>query len=168
MKKRPYTKRKRAITDMAKRVLAAAIDNPDGTLAEIGKAARIPGKNAGQQAGRILRKPNIQERYRELMANTPGLGDQEILDRLAEGMNAKKIERFAYKGKVKSMNRDIDYPTRKSYLDLATRLNGAQVQKHEITGKDGAPILPDPVLNALDKMSEPDLKKLIKSLTANG
>lgn len=137
---------------------------PDATLREIGTKAGIKPKDAASVAGRILRKESIQERYQVLMARTPGLGDQEILNAIAAGIQATKIERFADKGRVKTEKVDIDFPTRKGYLDLAVRLNGAMTTKMEVSGKDGAPLIPDPIMKALEGMDEESLTALLAKL----
>lgn len=159
---KPY--RKRRLNPRAQAVLKAAVEDRDRTLREIGVIAGIKEKDAASVAGRILRRPNIQERYRELMATTPGLRDQEILDTLAAGMNATKVERFADKGKVKTEKIDIDFPTRRGYAELAVKLNGALTTRMEVAGKDGAPLLPEPITKALEGMDEASLNLLLTKL----
>jgi len=154
----------RRITPVAQRVLKAAAEDRDRTFKEIGIAAGIEPNTAASVACRILKRPHIQERYQALMAETPGLRDQEILNTIAAGMSATKVERFADKGKVKTEKVDVDFATRRGYADLAVRLNGALTTRMEVAGKDGAPLIPEPITKALEGMDETTLNLLLTKL----
>ena len=53
-----------------------------------------------------------------------GLSDEFLAMKLREGMDAEKVEIAKHQGKILDEKTYIDYPTRKSYIDLALRAKG--------------------------------------------
>jgi hypothetical protein len=100
------------------------------------------------------------------MERHPSLNRLALLGKLAEGLNAEKVERFAKDGLVKTTKTDIDFRTRGFYLALACEINGARSQKVELTGAQGAPLVPNALLAVLAGLDDAALKLLISKLSS--
>jgi len=152
------------ISPLAQRVLGELVRDPDQTVTQI---ARATGCTHPAVTG-IIRRPAVQEVMQEMMERHPSLKREALLQKLAEGLDASKKTYFADKGRVKTTKTDIDFPTRGFYLSLATKINGAQApQKIELSGPNGAPLIPDSLARVLEAMPEDVLKTLVAKLSGS-
>ena len=112
-----------------------------------GKTQREAAKEAGmteQHACEILKKPEVRETIQDLMAKH-GLDNDSLLKKHAELLDATKTV-SAVSGRDAGADSvdfvDVpDWQARAKGLEMAYKLKGAFVEKKEITGKDGGPIL---------------------------
>jgi hypothetical protein len=160
--KRPS--RKRRLTPLGKKILTELIRDPDQTQSEIARkvgSTHVSVKN-------VMIRQSTQEIMREMMENDPELSKtlsrRALLVKLSEGLDATSKYRAADKGFVKTEKTDIDYRTRGIYLNLAAEITGAKSQKVELTGANGAPLLPAPLTSALEAMDEAALVTLLQKL----
>lgn len=89
------------------------------------------------------------------------LKDDALLDKLEEGLEAKKVHFFAHEGEVRDERESLDHGTRFSYLGLAMKLKGHDISKTEVTGAGGAPLIPPqqgPDLSFLKQLTKDDLR----------
>jgi len=147
-------------------IVAEYLKDPDRTNKDIAAAVGV----AQQYPGRVLRNPNTQELMRQMMEEDPDLkpflNRKALLTKLKEGLDATQTQRFADKGRVKTEKVDPDYRARGFYLNLAAEITGAKSQKVELTGANGAPLIPDPLTRAIEAMDEAALLSLIKKLSS--
>ena len=153
--------RRKKITPTALKVIEAVVRNPDATQKELGEAAGL--SRVGARA--VLHRESTQELMRELMEAHPQLRRTALIEKLAEGVNATRVERFAKDGRVLTEKEDIDFRTRGFYLSLACEINGAKApQKVELSGPNGAPLIPDTLIRTLEAMPEATLKLILANL----
>jgi hypothetical protein len=150
----------------ARAVVAEFIRDPDQSNADIARKIGV----VLNYPGKVLRNPTTQDLMRELMENDPDLSPflsrKALLEKLKEGLDATQIQRFADKGRVKTEKTDPDFRCRGFYLNLAAEITGAKSQKVELTGAQGAPLIPDGLTKALEAMDEATLLSLIKKLSS--
>lgn len=129
-----------------------------GRISKAKPSSRVP----AQRVQEILKRPAVRLTMRERMLKDPALREDALLGKLKEGLGAKATSYFQSYGKVRDKRVDVDYRTRYSYLDLATKIMGAQVTRQEITGAGGKDLIPpsQPALVALSK------EQLLELLTA--
>lgn len=67
------------------------------------------------------------------MMDFVGLSDARLMMKLEEGTNATKVELAKHEGKIKDREEFVDYPTRKTYVELGLKLKGRlrDIIKHE-------------------------------------
>jgi hypothetical protein len=83
--------------------------------------------------------PHVQAAMTEVL-HEAGITDELLAERIWEGLNATIVSK-----KTKHAMREVlvDYRERREMVELAYKLKGHLVQKHEIGGPDGGPILPE-------------------------
>lgn len=143
--KNPTRHKKIRLTKKQLALAEAAVENPDATLAEIGRKAGYEGDDmaAATSAHRALKSANVREKFRALMAKRPKLQHEALLKKLEEGLEATATKFFAHEGKVCDQEEVIDFPTRHSYLTLAAKLGDiATPEKVELSGAGGADLMP--------------------------
>jgi phage terminase small subunit len=69
-----------------------------------------------------------------------GITDAYLTKKLSEGLTANKRYFGTWQGEIVSSDEFEDYVTRSKYLEIAHRLRGQFVDRHELTGKDGGDI----------------------------
>lgn len=124
-------KRKRRLTEKEKKLIEERTKNPNATLRELGVKAGYSKRTPAQKAHRALNSPPVQESLRAAMERDPALCRTARLKKLKEGMSAEKTQFFQSDGRVMDERTCVDFPTRKSYLELAGKLCGDLVEKHE-------------------------------------
>lgn len=134
-------KRKGQLTPNQRAVIAFVTKNPDATLMEIGIACKLTPSNPGVGASKTLHNESVQAKLRTLMDRDPALQDEALLERLKDGLRAKKTDRLlnVKTGEVHEFV-DEDMPVRHNYLKLALGVKGAMATKHEISGPNGVPL----------------------------
>lgn len=113
-------------------MIEARLEDPNATLEDIGIQAGYSGTTPRQKAHRALKSEDVQKTLREEMEADPALCRKARLKKLREGLRASKTSYFQFNGNVTDQRRSVDYPTRKSYLELADKLCGDLTDKHEI------------------------------------
>jgi len=126
------------------------------------------GTSAAELGYRLLRKVNIsQDELMDMM----GMTDAYLQEKLDQGLNATKtisviplIPKEAQENstdlpKANSKNIEFvdvnDFAVRHKYLDTALKLKGKYPStKHELTGKDGEPLIIERVIYVEDKEEE--------------
>ena len=121
-----------------RRFLKAYLDGK--SLADCAKYAGSKGKTRETLAvvgHEILKKinPDLRE-----IQDALGVTDVLLTKILREGLNAYKTELAIYKGKICDSVDMVDYSNRAKYLEIAHRLRGQFVDRHELTGKEGGDI----------------------------
>lgn len=101
--------------------------DPNLTLEEAGKRAGFKGKFVAQTASHSLHRTKARGIIIEEMDKFEKLGLPRLMAKLAEGLDAEKTE--FYKGQA--VADCIDYPTRKSYLELAGRWRKLETTEEE-------------------------------------
>ncbi len=162
---------KKVLSPLEEKVIEEAIKDPGASQSEIGARAKKalgtkskakPSSRVDADAARkILNRPSVRQRMQDLMEKMPKLKDEALLEKLQEGLDANSVSYFAHLGQVRNKRVDIDYRTRYSYLDLATKLKGAQTQQVELSGSKGAPLDIKLDLEGLDEIK---LKILLEDL----
>jgi hypothetical protein len=133
--------KRRALTPQSRKLLEVLADNPDLTLQQAGELAGYPAKCAKVAAHKALKSKSVNTIWREMMERDPKLNTKALQKRLAEGLDAKKIQYFADKGVVTDERETIDYGTRATYLGLAVKVAGAEAPlKQELSGPEGEPV----------------------------
>lgn len=132
------------LTDKQAALAKAAIADPNATLLKIGRRAGYEGNDAAvaSAAHKAMKSANVQETFRAAMAKHPKLQHSALLKKLAEGLEAKTTKFFAHEGRVIDQEECDDYATRATYLTLATRLQGLQADRLELTGAGGKDLVP--------------------------
>jgi len=72
--------------------------------------------------------------------NLCGITDQILTEKLNEGLIAKRKYYGTWQGKVVEGKEYPDVPSRLKAVELAGRMKGVFIDRHEITGKDGGDI----------------------------
>lgn len=112
------------LTKKQQKLIKEIQKEPGASLTELGLRAGYSGKTPRQKAYRALKSKPVQQTLREAMEADPGLCRKVRLEKLKEGMAAERTQFFASDGRVIDERTTIDFPTRKSYLELADRLCG--------------------------------------------
>lgn len=128
------------------------------TLEEAGRRAGYT-SDPGSIASRTLKKPSVQEAFREAMEKHPALKRESIVQKLAEGLEAEQIKFFAHEGNVQDERTTTDFGVRHAYLALIAKLGGLEPStKTELTVQ---PLNPGGALLDLSWISKEHLIKLI-------
>ena len=101
-------------------------DNPQ-TFLNATQAARQAGYNAkSDDAFRKIGSENITRLHDEIESwfNGGGLSKEHILNRLREGLDATVVRVFCHNGEVIYADPQIDWKTRREYLELIMRKDG--------------------------------------------
>ena len=161
------TRRTSKITKKQRALVAAKLANPDSTLAEAGRKAGYKGSDTAVSvsASRALKSANVRERFLAAMEGRKKLSDEALLEKLEEGLEARVTKFFSHEGRVVDQEDCIDFPTRGSYLTLAAKLKGLEVNKTEVTGAGGAALIPD-ASPAIAELSKEQLLSLIALMDA--
>jgi hypothetical protein len=160
------TRRSPKLTRRQLGVVKAKLANPDISMAD---AARKAGYSTSSEAAlasagsKAMKSANVRERFLAAMEGRKKLSDEALLEKLEEGLEARVTKFFSHEGRVVDQEDCIDFPTRGSYLTLAAKLKGLEVNKTEVTGAGGAALIPDssPAVAALTKE---DLLRLIAAM----
>lgn len=153
------TGRRRRLTQKQRALIKFVTENPDATQDEIAAATGYCGQ---ETVSKTLKNENVQRRMAEAMERDPALCDEALREKIKEGLNATHKQYFAFEGEVTDEKEDVDFATRKSYLHLAGRWKGLELERHEVSGPNGGPI-PTGDIQALKGLSKDDLAKLIQA-----
>lgn len=88
-------------------------------------------RNAQQK---ILGRPSVARKFAEIL-EAAGISDERLAQRLAEGLDAREVKFFQHEGKVISKRTVVDYSQRGRHLEIALKLKGHLISKHEVTGR---------------------------------
>ena len=110
-------------------------------LASAAKAAGSKGKDLHclSECGRQILK-SLELKMAELL-DAQGLTDENLNKTLSDGLNAKHTVVATFQGKIGEEKSFVDHPTRVKYLDIAHRLRGNFIDRHEVTGKEGGELV---------------------------
>jgi hypothetical protein len=70
-----------------------------------------------------------------------GITDSYLTERLKNGLDAKKKYFGSWQGDIVESEEFEDIPTQLKALEIAHRLRGQFIDKHELTGRDGGDII---------------------------
>ena len=70
-----------------------------------------------------------------------GITDQRLAEKLNEGLDAKTRYRGTWRGDIVESDPFPDTSNRLKALELAARMRGLFIDKHELTGRDGGDII---------------------------
>jgi hypothetical protein len=70
-----------------------------------------------------------------------GVTDKKLSQVVSEGLDAQKVVVATYEGKIGEEKAYPDYSTRSKYVELAGRMKGRFIDRHEVSGKDGGDII---------------------------
>ena len=87
-------------------------------------------------AAETLSSLNVQERIKAVHEKL-GITDDMLGKVLKNGLNAKQTKIATFEGKIKDEKEYSDHPTRAKYLEIAHKLRGDMIEKHEISGTIG-------------------------------
>jgi hypothetical protein len=111
-----------------------------------GKSSAQAARDAGYAESTAMRadeqiasKPAVRGAFKKLM-EAAGITDELLARRLKEGIDAKETKFFQKDGLVISKRTVVYHGERRSHLELALKLKGRLIDKHELTGKDGGAI----------------------------
>jgi len=112
-----------------------------GNLAQSAKEAGARGKSsqALSMAGRHLLQA-INPSSRDLLDEL-GLTDQLLAKKLEEGLSATDVRIASEHGIITDERFYADHATRSRFLEMAHKLKGSFIDKKEVVGKSGGPIL---------------------------
>lgn len=128
-------KRKR-LSAKTQRAIAEYVKDPDATLQTL---ADRSGFSSPGSVHRALK--THQEIVRERMEARPKLKFDALLDRLEEGLAATSKKYATKDGMFTDVREDPDFSTRKEYLFLANRLNGALDRSQDDDAKNGPQVI---------------------------
>jgi len=148
--------RRRRLSVKQKALVEFLLDNPNATLADAGRAAGFEGKHPEQAAHGALKSVSVQETMAAMMEADPLLNNTALLEKLKEGLSAKKKTYSSHEGIITDSREDDDFGTRKEYLKLGLQVKGALINKQEISGGK------EPV--KLVDLSDVDPEALLKAL----
>lgn len=137
------------------------VEHPDATQKEIALAA---GYKALCSVGNLINhNASVREKMAEAMGLDPALCDEALRVKMKEGLNATVVERsFDRNGNHVETFDDVDYSTRRSYLQLAGKWRGLEMERHEVSGPNGQPlsVTPNEILKTLTRE---ELDQIIKA-----
>ncbi len=111
-----------------------------GIIAEAAKRAGSKGKDSASLyvvGKRVLDRVGLTlQEIQELN----GVTDQLLTEKLVEGLTAEKRYYGTWRGDIVEGPLSDDVPTRLKALEIAHRLRGQFIDRHELTGKDGGDI----------------------------
>ena len=114
------TERRRRITRKQKQLVNAVVENPDATLDELGQQADYENR---ANVHRALKSHNVRARISEMIEADPRLRRLSLIDKLAEGLEAKATNYFPSESGIE-IRETADMRVRKGYLELVLRLTG--------------------------------------------
>ena len=105
-------------------------------------AARAAGyaESVARKADEIIGgSPHVQAAMTEVL-HEAGITDELLAERIWQGLNATMVSKKTGYAKREVL---VDFKERREMVELVCKLKGHLVQKHEIGGPDGGPILPE-------------------------
>ncbi len=111
-----------------------------GIISEAAKRAGSKGKDSASLyvvGKRVLDRVGLTLQEIQEMN---GITDQHLTVKLNEGLSADKCYFGTWQGGIVQSASMPDVPTRLKALEIAHRLRGQFIDKHELTGKDGGDI----------------------------
>jgi hypothetical protein len=108
-----------------------------------GKSMRRAALDAGvsqsmaNNAGRTI-LPGVRDDFQQELGRKFPRG--KLVQRIAEGLDAKAIKLAQFEGDFTDKRYLVDYSERRRYVELAAKLLGYLVEKLEVTGAEQAPI----------------------------
>lgn len=111
-----------------------------GNIAESAKRAGSNGKNTHNlhETGRkILERLGVTLQD---VQDAMGITDSYLSEKLREGLSATKRYYGSWQGSIIEGEETPDSVARGKYLEIAHRLRGQFIDRHELTGKDGGDI----------------------------
>jgi hypothetical protein len=128
--KNPTKKKTAGKRPSAKRRLFIKIleENPGMSFKEAALKAGYSEKTAQNASHNVVNR--CKDEIRAIHEKC-GITDTMLAKKLKEGLNAKLVRVFSEKGKVYYSKQLDDFPTRKGYLEIAHKLRGDFIEKHE-------------------------------------
>jgi hypothetical protein len=106
-------------------------------------------KNAGQKI-----MPGAINEFKEALAKT--VPQSKLIQRIAEGINAKKTIFAQFQGSFTDSRQLVDYSERRRYVELVCKLFGC-FNESEISKEDEAPV----EYNLTVRFTDPDTKEVL-------
>ncbi len=124
-----------ALTRKRKKLIRAYVKDPDSTLTELAEKSGMSVSGVSL----ALNDPSVTQRIEWMMESRPGLKRDKLLDKLEEGLEAKKAIVVGRSSDSKVLNRP-DFAVRHQYLETAFKLNGDLRKSDDDNGGAGGRI----------------------------
>lgn len=160
----------RRLSSKAKKLAKVLAKDPSLTLNEAGlKAGYAPG-SARHHAHRALNSQAMREEFLEEFQKHRSFKKKAFVDKLAKGTEANETKFFAHEGQVVDERTVENWSARGYFMGLSAKLMGLEPShKSEITGANGAPLIPDSTTSRIELppgLTKEELFRLIAETVA--